>query len=86
MVLLVLQMSNLFSYKLGFAALLATSLVCLTTMIFIIFEQTTQISGLQDTLHTLCTDAVLSHIQNTNSIFHLSNLLSEHRKKLLIEF
>ena len=67
-VLLVLQMSNLFSYKLGFAALRATSLVCHVTVIFIIFEQTTQISGLQETLHTLCTQAVLHNIQDTDSM------------------
>ena len=64
-VLLVLQMSSLFSYKLGFPALLATSLVCLATVIFIIFEQTTQVSGLKEAQHTLCTQTVLDNIQDT---------------------
>ena len=59
-VLLALYMSNLFSYKHGFATLLATLLVCLATVIFIIFEQITQISGLQETLHTLCTHHLVS--------------------------
>ena len=60
-------MSNLFSYKLGVAAVFATSLVCLATVNFVIFEQTSQISALQETLHTLCSKAVSDHIQVTNS-------------------
>ena len=62
-----LLMSNLFSYKLGVAALLATSLVCLATVVFIIFEQTSQISALQETLHALYLKAVSDHIQYTDS-------------------
>ena len=60
-VLLIVQMSGLFSYKLGLAAFLATALVSLATVVFLIFEQTTQISVLQETLHTLCTEPLLDH-------------------------
>ena len=48
-VLLILQMSGLFSYNLRLAALLATALIGLVTVVFIIFEQTSQISALQET-------------------------------------
>ena len=64
-VLLVLQMSNLFSNKLGYVAF---SFFRLATVIYIIFEQTIQISQLQETLHTLCTQAVLDNIQDTDSM------------------
>ena len=61
LVLTTLQMSALFSYKLGFAAILATAIVSFDTVIFIIFHQTNQIAALQETLHTLCTEALLDH-------------------------
>ena len=60
-------MSNLFTYRLGVAALLATCLVSLATVVFIIFEQTSQIKALQETLHSLCLRAVADQIQDTNS-------------------
>ena len=60
-------MSNLFTYRLGVAALLATSLVSLATVVFIIFEQTSQIKALQETLHSLCLRAVSDRIQDTDS-------------------
>ena len=73
-VLLIVQMSGLFSYKLGIAAFLATALVSLATVVFLIFEQTTQIA-LQETLHTLCTEPLLDHAQNTDSV--AKNMSSE---------
>ena len=57
-------MSNLFSYKLGVAAILATSLVYLATVVFTINEQTSQIWALLETLHSLCLKAVSDHIQD----------------------
>ena len=74
-VLLILQMSGLFSYNLRLAALLATALISLATVVFIIFEQTSQISALQETLHTLCTEPLLDHAQNTDSV--AKNMSSE---------
>ena len=59
-------MSQLFSYKLGLTALIATARVILATVIFIILEQTNQIPPLQETLHNLCTQALLD-TENTNS-------------------
>ena len=66
-VLLILLMSNLFTYRLGVAALLATSLVSLATDVFLIFEQTSQIKALQETLHYVCLKAVSDQIQGTDS-------------------
>ena len=60
-------MSNLFTYRLGVAALLATSLVSLATVVYIIFEQTTQIKALQETLYSLCLRAVSDQIQGADS-------------------
>ena len=60
-------MSNLFTYRLGVAALLATSLVSLATVIFIIFEQTSQIKALQETLHSVCLRTVAYEIEDTES-------------------
>ena len=60
-------MSNLFTYRLGVAALLATCLVSLATVVFIIFEQTSQIKALQETLHPLCLRAVSDQIQDADS-------------------
>ena len=45
-VLLTLQMSGLFSYKLGLAALLTTALISLATVVFIIIEKTNQMAAL----------------------------------------
>ena len=59
-------MSNLFTYRLGVAALLATSLVSLATVVFI-FEQTSQIKALQETLHSVCLKAVADQLQDTDS-------------------
>ena len=67
-------MSGLISYKLRLAALLATALISLATVVFIIFEQTSQISALQETLHTLCTEPLLDHAQNTDSVAYKSFL------------
>ena len=49
------------------AALLATSLVFLATVVFIIFEQTSQIKSLQETLHSVCLRAVSDQIQDIDS-------------------
>ena len=60
-------LGNLFSYKLVFAAHLATSLGCLATVVYRIFEQTNQISVLQEIFHSLCSKAVSDHIQDIDS-------------------
>ena len=49
------------------AALLAPSLVSLATVVFIIFEQTSQIKALQETLHYVCLKAVSDKIQDIDS-------------------
>ena len=60
-------MSNLFTYRLGMGALLATSLVSLAAVCFIIFEQTSQIKALQKTLHSVCLRTVADQLQDTES-------------------
>ena len=52
--------------ELGFAAILVTAIVSLATVILIFFEQTNQIAALQQTLHSLCTQALLD-AENTDS-------------------
>ena len=48
------------------AALQAPSLVSLATVVFIIFEQTSQIKALQETLHSVCLKAVSDQIHATD--------------------
>ena len=50
-VLLALQMSGLFSYKLGFAALLTTTIISLASVVFIIFKPTNRPFG---KFYTVC--------------------------------
>ena len=73
-VLLILQISGIFSYKLGFAALLATTLISLATVVFIIIEQTNQIAARQEILHNLCTQALLDHSFKPHLFFYLKEL------------
>ena len=66
-VLLILHMSNLFTCTLGVGALLVDSLVSLATVCFIIFEKTSHIKALQETLHSVCLRTVVYQIEDTDS-------------------
>ena len=76
-VLLVLQMSVLFSYKIGIACLIITCLVSLATIVFIIIKQSDQISAIQKTLYQLCTQALIQHLEN-NPDSNMEDTLSEY--------
>ena len=84
-VLLILLMIHLFTYRLDMGVLLATSLVSLATVCFIIFEQTSQIKALQETLHSVCLRTVADQIQDTDSrrISCMSNFQQHHLASLL---
>ena len=66
-VLLILLMSNLFTFRLGAGALLITSLVAIGTIYFSVWEQSSQIRDLQQTLHSLCWKAVAHQIESSDS-------------------
>ena len=85
-VLLILQMSNLFTYRLCVGALLVNSLVSIATVYFIIFEQTSQIKALQDTLHSVCLRTVQVKLKTQATrvrILCMSNFQQHHFASLL---
>ena len=55
-ILSILQMLSLFTYKLGIACLVLTSLVLLCTMVFVLIEQNNQ--------QPICTRALLEHLES----------------------
>ena len=66
-VLLILLTSNLFTFRLGAGALSITSLVAIGTVCFIVWEQSSQIRDLQQTLHSLFWKAVADQIESSDS-------------------
>ena len=72
-VLLILQMSALFSYKLGIVCLVLTCLMSLGTIMFILIEQSNQILAFQRALYSLCTQALIDHLES----HHYSNNVGE---------
>ena len=56
-------MSSLFTQTLGLGVLIVTALVCTATLIFLVIEQTEQISSLQHSLYDICISSLADHIQ-----------------------
>ena len=76
-VLLILQMSALFSYKLGIVCLVMTCLMSLGMIMFILIEQSNQILALQRALYRLCTQALIYHLESHPYSNNVEETLSE---------
>ena len=72
-VLLILLMSILFTFRLGVAAFLVTSLVAIVRICFIVWEQSSQIRDLQRTLHSLCWKALADKIESSDYYFWVNS-------------
>ena len=65
-------MSALFAFKLVIVCLILTCLVSLRTIVFILIEQSNQISAVQSTLYQLCTQALIDDLESQPTIILLS--------------
>ena len=70
-------MSALFLCKLGIAFLILTSLVSLGTLIFVLIEQSSQISALQCTLYQVFTWALLDHLESNPDSDSVEDMLAK---------
>ena len=60
---MILLMNTIFTQTLGITALLVTCFVLAATLIFLVIEQSEQISSMQSAFYEICLSSLAEHIQ-----------------------
>ena len=60
---MILLMNTIFTQTLGITALLVTCFVLAATLIFLVIEQSEQISSMQSAFYVICLSSLSEHIQ-----------------------
>ena len=60
---MILLMNTIFTQTLGITALLVTCFVLAATLIFLVIEQSEQISSMQTAFYEICLSSLAEHIQ-----------------------